>query len=243
MLQKNKKRIAVSIGVVCFALGIYFLSYNYLESKVLKAYDKMNLEILMLNAELENELDSDETEEVVDETEELEDDSDEVIDNNQNNSQEDSQNNNQVTNKKPTVKVDIYEKYYIAKLKIPKINLEKGLVAIDSKYNTVNKNIQIIKGSNYPNVSGGNLILASHSGNNAISYFKNLYKLTKGDKCYITYNNKTYTYKIVNFYNQEKDGTIGIYRDYSKTTLTLVTCTRNSKTKQTVYIAELIEVR
>ena len=36
----------------------------------------------------------------------------------------------------------------------------------------------------------------------------------------------------------EKDGTVAIYRDYNKNCLTLITCTRNSNTKQTVYILE-----
>ena len=34
---------------------------------------------------------------------------------------------------------------YIAILKIPKINLERGIVAKDSKYNNVDRNIQILK--------------------------------------------------------------------------------------------------
>ena len=34
-------------------------------------------------------------------------------------------------------------------------------------------------------------------------------------------------------YEVEKTGTVAIYRDYSKKVLTLITCTRNSKTKQT----------
>lgn len=235
MQLKNKKRILITIGVLCFVLGIYLLSYNYIQGKVLKAYDKMNLEILALNANIEHKEDN------------TINNNDEQIPNNELN-ETIVENNQQVPSEQPKKDesnkvVDKYEKYYIAKLKIPKINLEKGLVAIDSKYNTVNKNIQIIKGSNYPNVKGGNLILASHSGNNSLSYFRNLYKLSTGDKCYVIYKNKTYTYKIVDIYTQEKDGTIGIYRDYSKTSLTLVTCTRNSKTKQTVYIAELIQVK
>lgn len=240
MLLKNKKRILITIGVVCFLLGIYLLSYNYIESKVIKAYDKMNLEILALNAELENKSESEEGNQeqnnnLVLDNKEQNKTEEENNKNNTNNTNEETKNNNN----KP--KVDIYEKYYIAKLKIPKINLERGLVGINSKYNTVNKNIQIIKGSDYPDVSGGNLILASHSGTNAVSFFRNLYKLSKGDKCYVTYKNKTYTYKIVNIYTQKKDGTVGIYRDYSKTTLTLITCTRNSNTKQTIYIAELVK--
>ena len=81
-----------------------------------------------------------------------------------------------------------------------------------------------------------------HSGNSWRAFFNDLYKLSKGDYAYVTYKNKKYAYKIVNIYKQDKVGTIGIYRDYNKTTLTLVTCTNYESTTQTVYIAELQEV-
>ena len=57
----------------------------------------------------------------------------------------------------------------------------------------------------------------------------------------MSYKGKKYTYKIVNIYTQPKVGNIAIYRDYSKTTLTLITCTNNDSTTQTVYIAELVK--
>ena len=50
---------------------------------------------------------------------------------------------------------------------------------------------------------------------------------------------KTYTYKITNIYTQPKVGKIAIYRNYDKTTLTLITCTNHDSTTQTIYIAEL----
>ena len=43
-------------------------------------------------------------------------------------------------------------------------------------------------------------------------------------------------------YKQDKVGTIAIYRNYDKTTLTLVTCTNYESTTQTIYIAELQEI-
>lgn len=233
----NKKRLIITIGTICCVLGLYLISYNYLNEKVDKAYSNINLEILSLNEEIKN----------------LDDES--QVDNNNNPLYEeiDESNQEEQDNKVENSKVNIknesnknnnkQQNYYVAKIKIPKINLEKGLVDINSKYNTVSKNIQIIKGSSFPNVEESNLILASHAGTNSVSYFKNLYKLSKDDKCYIIYKGKTYVYNIVNIYYQEKDGTIAIYRDYSKTTLTLVTCTKNSKTKQTVYVAELVQVK
>ena len=70
--------------------------------------------------------------------------------------------------------------------------------------------------------------------------FTNLNKLGNGDLAYIKYNNVTYTYKIVNIYDVLKTGTVSIYRDKNKSTLTLITCNLKDNTKQTIYIAELI---
>ena len=100
----------------------------------------------------------------------------------------------------------------------------------------------VVKESSYPDVDKGNLIIAGHSGNSWKAFFNDLYKLNKGDYAYVTYKNKKYAYKIVNIYKQDKVGTIAIYRDYNKTTLTLVTCTNYESTTQTIYIAELQEI-
>ena len=43
----------------------------------------------------------------------------------------------------------------------------------------------------------------------------------------------------MNIYDDTKDGTVTIYRDESKTCLTLITCTKDDETKQTIYILEL----
>ena len=49
-----------------------------------------------------------------------------------------------------------------------------------------------------------------------------------------------YTYKVTNIYNEAKDGTITVYRDTGKRTLTLITCTKDDESSQTVYVAELM---
>lgn len=127
---------------------------------------------------------------------------------------------------------------YIAVLKIPKINLERGLVDPNSYLNNVNYNVQILKDSSMPDVNKGNLILAGHSGNARISYFRNLDKLSIGDDIFIDYNNKTYNYKVSDIYDIEKTGTAEIVRDKNKSTLTLITCRHNTN-KQIVIICEL----
>ena len=137
---------------------------------------------------------------------------------------------------------DTYTDEYIGYLTIPKINLNKGFVDKRSSENDVEKNIMVIEGSTYPDVERGNFILAGHSGTGWKAFFNELYRLNIGDEAYITYKRKKYTYKFTNIYKQQKTGKIAIYRNYNKTTLTLVTCTNNDETTQTIYIAELEKV-
>lgn len=128
---------------------------------------------------------------------------------------------------------------YIGVLEIPKINIKRGFLNIKDKGNNVNKNLQVIKGSDMPNVKNGNLIIAAHSGNSYISYFKNLHKLSNDDVAYVYFNNIKYTYKVAGKYDAEKNGKVTIHRDNKKNTLTLITCSQTDKIKQIVYILEL----
>lgn len=147
--------------------------------------------------------------------------------------------------KKEEVKEELPESYndeYIGYLNIPKINLTKGFLDKRSTENDVEKNILVVDGSTYPDVDKGNFILAGHSGTGWKAFFNDLHELNVGDTAYVTYKNKKYTYKITNIYKQSKTGKIAIYRNYDKTTLTLVTCTNNDSKTQTIYISELQSV-
>ena len=138
-----------------------------------------------------------------------------------------------------TEKVVDYSKY-LGVLEIPRIGLKRGFYNINSKYNNIQYNVSIVRGSTLPDVVNGNLILMAHSGDAYISYFAYLYRLQVGNYAYVTYNGVKYKYKIVNIYDVEKNGVVRIVRNYDKTTLTLVTCTKDNDTMQTVYIAELV---
>ena len=131
---------------------------------------------------------------------------------------------------------------YIGYLEIPKIKFKRGFYNITSKLNTVEANIEIIKGSDMPDVTNGNLIIAGHSGTGWKAFFKNLYKLEVGDEAIVTYAGINYKYKITNIYIQKNTGTVSIKRNYDKTTLTLITCTKDDSSTQTIYIAELDSV-
>ena len=127
---------------------------------------------------------------------------------------------------------------YIAVLKIPKIKLVRGLVDRNSYLNNVKYNVEILKDSASPEEQNGNVILAAHSGNARISYFRNLDKLVLGDDISLEYKSKIYKYKIVDIYLIDKTGTAEIIRNKNKNTLTLITCKHNTN-KQIIIIAEL----
>lgn len=121
-------------------------------------------------------------------------------------------------------------------LSIPKIGLKQEFYPDDKIKNNVDKGIQVIDGSLMPD-NGGNLILASHSGNSSIAYFKHLDLLNIGDKVYVIYKENKYLYVISDIYDVEKTGFVEIKRK-NKQTLTLITCKKNTN-KQTVFIGYL----
>ena len=127
---------------------------------------------------------------------------------------------------------------YLGILEIKKIKLRKGFYKLNSNLNNVDKNITIVSSSDMPNVNKGNLILASHSGNSSVSYFRYLDKLDMEDIASIYYLGKKYYYKLINYYDVDKNGSVQIIKNNDINTLTLITCKKNTD-KQTVFIFEL----
>ena len=127
---------------------------------------------------------------------------------------------------------------YLGILEIKKIKLRKGFYKLNSNLNNVDKNIMIVSSSNMPDVNKGNLILASHSGNSSVSYFRYLDKLDMEDIASIYYLGKKYDYKLINYYDVDKNGSVQIIKNNDINTLTLITCKKNTD-KQTVFIFEL----
>lgn len=218
MLKKNNNyKDTIILGVILITFGITLLSNNYIKTKREETFNDMNLILLdSYIAEEKNE------------------------ENKVNNStiEENSKTEEEILENVSESKND-YEPY-IGILKIPKINLERGFYDKNSTLNNVDYNILFHSKSSYPDEVNGNVILASHSGTSSISYFKKLYLLEKDDIAYLTYSGNTYTYKVINIYYEEKDGSIAIYRDENKNILTLITCTKDDSSKQTVYILERI---
>lgn len=148
--------------------------------------------------------------------------------------------NNLPEDNKQVIQPTVDYSKYLGVLEIPKVGLKRGFYNLDSKYNDIQYNVTLVKGSNMPDVVNGNLILMAHSGDAAVSYFAYLYILKIGDKAYVTYNGNRYAYQVVNIYDVPKTGRVKIVRSYEATTLTLITCTKNNDKAQTVYILELV---
>lgn len=109
-------------------------------------------------------------------------------------------------------------------IEIPKINLKRYLYKVDAYQNNVNKNIEVLKSSDMPDVKDGNLILAGHNGNTSVGHFRNLHKLSLGDDIIVNYKGKSYNYEVSKIYDVLKTGTVAIKRDKNKNTITLITC-------------------
>ena len=69
-------------------------------------------------------------------------------------------NENNLSKEKITPKNEVSNINYVAILKIPKINLTRGLVDRNSRYNNVNYNVEILDDSDTPDAVNGNVILA-----------------------------------------------------------------------------------
>lgn len=222
-----ERNVKIIIGVIISVLGIVIIGSDYYLSLKHEVFDDMNKAYYEQNVVI-----SDEPEEINnDNQEDVDNNNEEIVNNNQGSTVEidDGKNNSQIVEN------------YIAYLKIPKIELNRGFYNITSTLNNVNKNIYVHPASTFPNdASGNNLILASHSGSSSISYFKKLYKLELEDDIYLEYNGKTYHYKIKNIYTVPKDGTVALRVKQDVSTISLITCTKGDSKTQTIYISELV---
>ena len=138
-------------------------------------------------------------------------------------------------NKRKTISTD-----YIGIIEIPKIRLKKGFVNPFSIHNNIDENITILRPVMMPDEKNSTFLLAAHSGNSNISFFKNLSKLSISDHIYTYYKDRKYIYKIVKYYSENKNGTIVIKDNTNVRKIILTTC--KSFNKQLVYIGHLKEI-
>lgn len=218
----KKRSQYIYIGFLCIIIAFFIGTLDYWSTKKINAWDTLNTKVFFQTHP--------EDEKVLEEVLKV--------------PLESTPENVEIKPNEETEKKDVETtivNYYVGMLEIPKISLKQGFAAFGSPYNQIDKNVTILPTSVYPDVENGNFILAGHSGQGSIAFFNKLHQLVQGDTAIVYYKNIKYTYQIVDIYEQDKTGVISIYRDYNKNTLTLITCTNNKKSKQTVYIANLIK--
>lgn len=206
----NKRRKRIYGGLVLLVIGLLVFFTDFLNREKLASYNRLNTDLFTLKEERKEK-----KEEVV------------IV-----NKHEEIKQEVKSIDKEP-----LYS--YIGTLEIPSINFKRGFTSIASPGNSLNQNIVLVKGSTMPNRPRANLILAGHSGRGAIAFFTNLYKIKDNDLAIVNYGGSTYKYALKKKYFQKKKK-VGIFKDPSKSTLTLITCRENVNDEQTVYIFELI---
>lgn len=215
-MKQNDLKWKVASGIVLIMLGISFLMSDFIVEKREETFSRVNIEI----NELLKEANEESQEEIPVEKQEEPNQPETIVETSEENQYE----------------------TFAGILEIPKIGFSKGFYPKGSELNNVKFNLKILDVSSYPDEETGNVIIIGHSGNYSNSYFANLYQLEISDTASINYQGKKYNYKIVNIYNENKDGTVTVYRDATKSCLTLITCTKDDETKQTVYIFERTSV-
>ena len=128
------------------------------------------------------------------------------------------------------------EKYqYSSVLEVPSVNIKRGVLDINNKYNDAKYNIELIKEND------STIILAAHNGNYSNSYFGKLKDIELGDEIKYYKDGILYTYIYSESYDIKKNGYADIYRSGEKKSIILITCKDNTDDAQTVYIGYLKE--
>ena len=213
MQREQLKNAKILLSILFTLIGLIMIFYSYFAGVKNNVFNKKNIELLEQQVLITESIDEVNEEDFDNTTVDLED----MVD---------------------ADRVDAYIGY----LSVPDVDIKRGFVNINSKYNSVGYNVMLIEGSKMPDQDKGNLILAAHRGNSSVSFFDKLYKLKDNARAYITYQGKVYEYELRNSYLEPKDGELTIRRNPNVNTLTLITCTRNYKTTQTIFIFELVSV-
>lgn len=122
-------------------------------------------------------------------------------------------------------------------LEIPKLDLKVGIVQgveiKDIKYNVGHFPESAMPGEK------GNFAIAGHRVSYFGEPFKEIDKLEKGDKVYVTYNGHKYTYEVEYMYEVTPNQTESL-KQTEDATITIVTCTIGAK-KRVIVKGKLVE--
>lgn len=124
---------------------------------------------------------------------------------------------------------------YTSVIEIPSINLKRGIVDFDSKYNDVKYNVELISKDD------NRVILASHNGNYYYSYFDKLKDMELGEYIYFYDNDRKYRFVYSKSYVIKKNGYADIYCG-DKKCVVLITCLDGNDDAQMVYVGYLDSV-
>ena len=136
--------------------------------------------------------------------------------------------------KEPTSIEDISNPF--ATLIIPKIKVKEQLYPLNDPLNQVELHPEIIIFNN-PAKKTGPILIAAHSGNTKVSFFKRLDHLLIGDIVHLEYQDIQYTYQVYLTEEQAKKGFIRINEE--GIVLILTTCHPHKETKQLVVYAKM----
>lgn len=148
--------------------------------------------------------------------------------NNENNEDKSVDSANTNDSEKTPEKAQLEDGQGIGILSIPKLDLEIGIIEGVS-YQDIKYVVGHFPGSPMPGQKG-NFSIAGHR----ISYFgqafKDIDKLQKGDKIYVTYKGKEYTYEVTDMYEVTPNETEAL-NPTKDATITIVTCTKDAKNR------------
>lgn len=139
-----------------------------------------------------------------------------------------------INNKIDTITEEKYQ--YNSILEIPSINLKRGILDINNKYNKAKYNIELVKEED------SIIVLAAHNGTNRNSYFGNLNTIELGDEINYYRDGHLYKYIYSESYDIKKNGYADIYRNEDIQSIILITCKDNTDDAQTVYIGYLKDI-
>ena len=124
--------------------------------------------------------------------------------------------------------------YKSIKLVIPKIGVDKFIYDMDSEFNNVDYNIELLDSSA---INNNVYYFASHSGNGDNCYFNRVKELEKEDVIYVFIGDRKLIYEVVLRYFVVKNGYMEVDEDIDNV-LFLITCSGHNR--QLIVKAELI---
>ena len=128
---------------------------------------------------------------------------------------------------------------FAAVIQIPSTNLIQGIVKSDYAGTTIHKNVSYLYYSDLPSVVGGNYVVAAHSGNSSVGFFKNNDRIVLGDTVYIYYGGYRYTYTVVKKFEVIQTDLSVVDREPGMTKITLTTCKKGSDTIRLIVVGKL----